>query len=268
MSLTTFFDEQPVFTREQAQRRLAAGTGNKRSPRTVDSLLTYHLRQGRVLRVRRGLYVAVPRGISAEHFSPDPYLVAAKAATDAVLSYHTALELRGRAYSIFATYYFLTEYATRPFHFRGIRFQPVSLPKSLRTPRRRSLGVDNVDHGGVTIKVTSLERTLVDILDRIDLAGGWEEAWRSLELVEYFDIDAVIKYVLALGNATTVAKVGYFLEEHRQKLMVEPKHFKKLERARPKQPCYLQSKSADNVFARRWNLIVPRWLAERHWEEA
>ncbi|MFO7905092.1 MAG: hypothetical protein ACQESR_22640 [Planctomycetota bacterium] len=65
-----------------------------------------------------------------------------------------------------------------------------------------------------------------------------------------------------------MAKVGYFLEEHRQRLMVEPEHFKNLERGRPRQPCYLQSKSADNVLARRWNLIVPRWLAERHWEEA
>ncbi len=45
--------------------------------------------------------------------------------------------------------------------------------------------------------------------------GGWEEIWRSLETVEFFDLDRIVEYVLLLGNATTASKVGYYLEEHR-----------------------------------------------------
>ncbi len=39
-------------------------------------------------------------------------------------------------------------------------------------------------HAGGIVRVTAFERTLVDVLDAPDLGGGWEEVWRSLEMVE------------------------------------------------------------------------------------
>lgn len=44
----------------------------------------------------------------------------------------------------------------------------------------------DMNRSGVNIKVTSLARTIVDVLDRIDLAGGWEEVWRVLDTVTVF----------------------------------------------------------------------------------
>ncbi len=69
--------------------------------------------------------------------------------------------------------------------------------------------------------MTSLERTLVDVLVRPDLGGGWEEVWCSLESAEYFDLEQVTDYTLKLRSAAAVAKVGFFLEQHRDALMVE-----------------------------------------------
>ena len=76
-------------------------------------------------------------------------------------------------------------------------------------------GVLRHRRSGSEMRVTGLERTLVDVLDRPDLTGSWEEIWRSLESLEFFDIEQVIEYVLLLENATTAAKVGFFLERHR-----------------------------------------------------
>ena len=42
-----------------------------------------------------------------------------------------------------------------------------------------------------------------------------------------------------LGNATTAAKVGFFLEQHREPLMVEERHLKQLNQMRSRQPHYL-----------------------------
>ena len=55
-------------------------------------------------------------------------------------------------------------------------------------------------HAGGVVRVTTLERTLVDVLDAPANAGGGEEVWRSLEMVEFFDFDAVISYTLRLGS--------------------------------------------------------------------
>ncbi len=109
---------------------------------------------------------------------------------------------------------------------------------------------------------------MVDVLNRPALSGGWEEIWRSLESVEFFDLDKVVEYALLLGNATTAAKVGFFLEQHREPLMVEEKHLKPLHDLLPKQPHYLdRDKRKSGRLASKWNLVVPRELFERTWTD-
>jgi len=109
---------------------------------------------------------------------------------------------------------------------------------------------------------------LVDVLDRPDLSGSWEEIWRSLESVEFFDLDKVVEYVLLLGNATTNAKVGLFLDQHREALMANEHHLKALHDMSPRQPHYLdRSKRKPGRLVPKWNLVVPREILERTWGE-
>jgi predicted transcriptional regulator of viral defense system len=197
----------------------------------------------------------------------DSFLVAAKSAEDAVLGYHTALEFFGRAYSTFQRLYFLTAAATRPFHFRSIEFRGVPFPRPLVARRKQTFGVKQVPRSGASLRVTTLERTLVDVLDRPELAGGWEEVWRSLDSVEYFDVDLVVEYALLLDNSTTVAKVGYYLEQNQKRLMAETKHLNRLERNRPRKPHYMQPGTRGGELVARWNLIVPSQVTRRTWEE-
>lgn len=265
MRVEEFLRAHPVFTSDEfAQFLCARGSLNES---THNSLLHHHLRQGRVVRVRRGLYATLPPGTSPEAFSPDPFLVAAKFAPDAVLGYHTALEFHGRAYSVHTRYTFLTATAVRELTYRDVTFRPVLFPKALRAQREERYAVNEVDRGGVTVRVTSLERTLVDVLDRPDLAGGWEEAWRSLESVEFFDLAVVVKYALLLDNATTAAKVGFYLEQHRESLMADEGHLRALRARRPKEPHYAQRAHAGaNRFLPEWNLVVPVEVIDRSWE--
>ncbi len=43
------------------------------------------------------------------------------------------------------------------------------------------------------------------------------------------DLDLVVSYALVLKNATTIAKVGYFLETHLEEFSVTKNHLIKLE---------------------------------------
>ena len=118
------------------------------------------------------------------------------------------------------------------------------------------------------VRVTTLERTLVDVLDRPDISGSWEEIWRSLESVEFFDLTQVIDYVLLLNNATTTSKVGFYLEQHREALMVEEPHLQQLKALRPKQPHYMDRKNRSSAsMIPQWNLVVPQEVIERAWAE-
>jgi predicted transcriptional regulator of viral defense system len=264
--LNKFFSRHPVFTVGELADFLAEwGSENQW---TRKALLAHHLKQGHIMRIRRGLYVVVPLGVDPKNCPVDPYLLAAKMTDDAVLAYHTALEFHGRAYSVYERFLYLTGRVLRPMTFRSYHFRGVLIPKTLRDKSKQAFGITVGERAGVNVRVTSLERTLVDLLDRPDLGGSWEEIWRSLESVEFFDLDQVVEYALLLGNATTVAKVGFFLEQHREPLMVDDVHLQPLREHRPRSPHYLvRNSERSGHLVTGWNLIVPAEILERSWAE-
>lgn len=266
MGTDQFFARHPVFTREEfvASRDGAAGS----TGRAPNALLAYHVKRGNLLRVRRGLYAVVPPGSDPDSLPLDGYLLASRMADDAVLGYHTALELHGVAYSSSRRLPYLTQRHARPLLFRSMEFRPVLVPKPLRDERAERFGVALADRAGLEVALTTLERTLVDCLDRTDLAGGWEEAWRSLEAAGFYDLDQVIEYALLLGNRTTIAKVGFFLEEHREQFAVYDEDLARLRQHAPSAPHYIRRHRDESVtLVPGWNLVLPIAVARRSWGE-
>jgi len=260
MSLKDFFAAHPVFRRDEFD-----DYQKDRSHWTRKNSLAYHCKQGRLLLMRRGLYAVVPDGVDPHKFHVDSYLLASKLADDAFLSFHTALEVFNKAYSTFQRYTYGSVRAFHPVTLCGFRFEWTSLSKALIEKSQPYFAITTVERAGLDIRVTSLERTLVDLLDRPNLGGGWEEVYRSLESVEYFDLDTIIEYVHLLGKKTTAAKVGYYLQQHSEELMVEDSHLAELRKLRPKQAFYLE-RGRSGIVVRDWNIVIPEWLANCSWE--
>ena len=258
-----FFATHSVFSHGEFLATLEA---RGRSKATANNLLALHLASGKLLRVRRGLYAVLPRGVNPTMADVDPYLVASRLQDDAVVAYHAALQFHGKAYSLWRKFHYFSSRRTRPFSFRDQQFVSVQAPATLRTLPDIGGGILEVRHAGGLVRVTTLERTLVDVLDAPNKGGGWEEIWRSLEMVEFFDLDAVIAYVRNLGSALAAARVGFFLEQHRETLMVEDKHLDGLRVLAPAQPRYFEQKREPGKLVSRWNLIVPERILKRDWE--
>jgi predicted transcriptional regulator of viral defense system len=266
MKHAAFFREHPVFTGEELDSYLSnmGETGS----RAKESLLTYHRKAGHLVPIRRGLYGVIPPGADPETYLVNPFLVAAKLSGDAILSHHTALQIYGHAYSVREEITYSASYPVARFSFRSHAFRGVRFPHALCSAGEENFGVNTIDQSGMEVSVTSLERTLVDVLDRPDLSGSWEEIYRSLESVQFFDLGIVVEYALLLGNKTTTAKLGFFLEQHSESLMVTDDHLKSLENNLPRQPHYLENtRRQSGKLIKRWNLVVPVELLDRTWGE-
>ena len=264
--LNEFLARHAVFTVDDLDRFLSErGSGNTH---TRKSLLAYHRGKSRIVHVRRGLYATVPWGMDPETTSVDPYLVAARMTGDAVLGYHTALEFHGRAYSVHWRLVYVSATKSLPLTFQSHEFRRAPVPPPLLAKGKEMFGVTHHERSGVKLRVTGHERTMVDALDRPDLTGTWEEIWRSLQSVEFFDLEQVIEYTRLLENATTAAKVGFFLEQHRETLMVEETHLDALRKLRPKQPHHMtRGRPRGCRLVKGWNLMVPDEILNRSWEE-
>jgi len=261
-----FLRNHPVFTVEDLARHLSGG--REQGERAVEALTASWLKSKRIVRVRRGLFATIPPGSEPASYPVDPFLVASKLVPDAVLSHHTALEFHGRAHSVLEEFTYLSLSPLQKITFRGHSFRGTRFPKALVCAGKEGYEVVTSERRGQDLRVTSLERTLVDVLDRPDLAGGWEEIWRSLESVEYFNIDRVVEYARLLENATVNAKLGFFLDQHRDALMVEEQHLAALRVHLPKQPHYMdRTRRKLGRWVAEWNLMVPRDVLHRTWGE-
>lgn len=260
VSSEEFFQIHPVFTHEEYAESRSGG-----SPRTVDSLLRKHVQSGRITRVRRGLYVSVPPGGTAE--TTDPYLVATKVAEDAAVSHHAALQFHGRTYSMWNQVTFLTRGHTRQFQFGPMEYLPVRPPTAVADLPDMGGGIETMLSGGGYVRVCTCERAMVDVLHTPALGGGWEEIWRSLEMIEFLDLNAVISHALRLESATTVARVGLFLQQHRERLFVDTAHLERLASHAPMDPRYLDTSRQPGRLVHPWNLIVPEQVLNQSWGE-
>ena len=261
----TFFARHPVFRHEDFVAEHADRGG--RSRQTSSSVLKQHVAAGRLLHLRRGLYASVPDEVDPTEHQVDPYLLATQLSRDAVVAYHAALQFHGRAYSLWNRFEYSTSVKQKRFRFRETEFVPVQVARALRGRVDLGGGVVEHRHAGGVARVASLERTLVDVLDAPERSGGWEEVWRSLEMVEYFDLDQVLRFTELKKSALMAARVGFFLEQHRQTLMVEPGHLDALRKLAPAQPRYLDSKRESGKLVAKWNLVVPERVLNRSWTE-
>jgi predicted transcriptional regulator of viral defense system len=263
VTVVDFFASHPVFTRQEFASFVQQD--NAKSARTVESHLLRYLGVGRIGRVKRGVYFSAGPGETAEATSVDFLLLASRLTHDAVLAYHTALEAHGYAQSLFERLYYLTTSKAKPVTFRGRAFVPVLPASSLQRERKSFAYSTEVERRGLLCRVTSVERTFVDVLDRPDLSGGVEETWRSLAGIPMLDLDMVLEHVRLMGKATLASKVGFFLEQHREPLSVPATVLEALRKMRPQQPHYLERR-AGGKMARGWNLIVPPAALTGEWE--
>ncbi len=268
MSIAEFFEKNTIFTHAEFKRyAISQGSLNEN---TQKEILAYHLRKKNIVRIRRGLFGSIPLSFreTAESYVTDPYLVAGRINDDAVVAYHSAFDFHGVSYTLSQQMIFLSQQKIQPFVYQQIEFTRLPFPKALVEQKKTNTEVISVDRQGLAIKVTTLERTLVDALDRPEYAGGFEEIWRSATHIPILNFNKMIEYAILLGNATTIAKLGFFLEQFQEQFNVDEKTLKKLQAKKPAGVHYLErSKRESGKFISRWNLMVPQRIIKREWEE-
>jgi predicted transcriptional regulator of viral defense system len=263
MTPEQFLATHKLFTRGDLQAALRAR--GSMSPETVTSHLGRWRRLGRIVQVKQGLYV---RRDGEGQAAPvvDLLALASRMAPDAALAYHTALEAHGHAQSLFEKLTFVTWTKTKPVRFLGRPFVPVRPRALLARAGRSGDWTEPIDRGGMEVKVTTIERTLVDLFDRPGLSGGLDEVWRSCSSITALDLRELEMYLLLLDRPTLTARVGYFLERRAEELAVSSGLLHRLRQQSPRTRAYMDRRRKSRL-AVGWNLMVPEDLVTAEREE-
>lgn len=217
------------------------------------------LNSNRLERIRRGLYAAIPPGGNAP--TVDKLLIASKLRTSYYLGYHTALEFHGCAYSAHSEAYTCVRPKNRftPFTSHGYSFRPV-FTNDLETM------IHEKEYRGHIIRVSSKERTFVECLDRVEHAGGWEEALKSLESLGGLDFEKIRDYMIQTEKQILVRKTGFILELLKKSSIfyehLREETLKEIEEEVHGAPTYL-IRGVEGHLNPRWRLYVPTGFEEK-----
>ena len=259
-----FFSAHPVFSRAE----YAAAVGRRPQDRVVTAMLAQHLKSGNIRRVARGVFASVPKHADAGKWSVDRFLAASRLRRGGVIAYHSALELHGYAYTEGHDVQVIAQGQPGVFEAAGFTCRFVKLPRGFAQQNSTLAdGVTSVDRLGLNVSVTAIERTIVDVFDRYDLAGGAEEIFNSLDLVVRVDSAALFRYACALRNATAAGATGFWLEREQERLGVPDNVLEEFRMLMPSQARYaLGATSGEGRMAKGWNVILPIHIVERRFE--
>ena len=117
------------------------------------------------------------------------------------MAYHSALEYHGIANQVFNMLYFCSITRIQSFENGGVEYNRIKPPKA-------TSGILKTEIYSA-VRVTDLERTIVDCIDRLDLAGGIEEILTAVSACAYLNNDKLKKYLDEYGEKYLYQKAGY-----------------------------------------------------------
>jgi predicted transcriptional regulator of viral defense system len=221
-------------------------TGNRE---TAHSVIEAYKKKKWIESVRRDLFVA----ISLETKQPvlNRYAIASHAVAGAYVSHHSAFEYHGLANQVYYEVYVAAPSRFREFEYNGITYRCVSLPLA-----------DGVEIKADKVRVTDLERSVIDGINDFDKAGGLEELLRCVSLIPYLSHEKLANYLCKYNKAFLYQKTGYLLEHFKDALKLPDIFFASCQSKTPQSKRYLypRLRNEPHMLCRQWALYVPEDL--------
>lgn len=256
-----FLESHEVFTLDEFLAAVDPTVGE----RTRYLNLRNAVKRNQAVRLTHGLY-ASNLGTYRDRV-PNPLLVASKCATDALPAYHSALEAHGVAHTPSRTVYFTATRRTTGFEVRGYRFRQVAPPRGARDLPALATFVSRTRVGEAVVAVTDRERTLVDCLARLDLAGGLEELLRSAGGFTTVVSERVAAYTRLLGSPTFTARAGWLMSVQADAWRATPEPLAAMRQSLGRGTYWLERRrpGVEYRFVPDWRLYVPASATLREW---
>ena len=170
------------------------------SVRSMQTKLKALIEVGRIAKIKNGLYATV-NPLTGDVFA-SRFEIASALFENACVAYHSALEFHGLGNQMFSEVQVFTEKRNIPFEYNGLEYKFFSYTAKC--------GIMRLEQN-VEIVVTDLERTVVDCIDRIDLAGGLEELVTALNGITHLDEQALLSYLKEYNKKFVYKKTEFLL---------------------------------------------------------
>lgn len=207
--------------------------------------------QGIVKPIRRNLYAAIDPATDAPMC--DKFELSSKITTTSYVGWHTAFEFHGVAHQPFYNAYVGSLNRFKAFSFEETDFTYCAAPL---VPSKENGIVSPM--GNPYVRVTDLERTVIDCCDRIERAGGIEELLHCMESISLLDETKLEKYLTLYNKAFLYQKAGFVLEYTKEFHHTSDSFIEMCRTKGALHTKHLTSTGDSDTYSCRWKLYVPK----------
>lgn len=235
----------PVFSIDEVKQL----TENEK---TAYSQLNRLMKKGLVKKVRKNIYSVV--NPTTGLIVATRYQIACAITNTAYLSHYSAFEYYGLANQVFYEVYVSSETKFNHFEYDNVTYKYVA--------SRMEEGI--VEAKNTTgVRITDLERTVIDSIRDFNKIGGFEELLSCLEGVQYLDEIKLKRYLDIYNTQGLYQKVGYLLDYYRKEMQLSKEFVEYCKTKIGKSKRYLVNEAKeDSYYNSEWGLMVPEGLFE------
>jgi hypothetical protein len=230
----------PVFTIDEVNKL----TGNVK---TAYSQLRRLIKKGLVKKVRNNIYSVV--NPVTDQIVATRYQIACSITDTAYISHHSAFEYHGVANQVFYEVYVSSETKFNSFDYDDVTYKYVaSRIREGITEAKNTTGV----------RLTDLERTVVDSIRDFQKIGGFEELLHCLESIPYLDETKLLNYLEVNNIQGLYQRVGYLLQYFQKNMQLSNGFIDACKEKIGKSKRYLLNDANTRCkYISEWELMVP-----------
>jgi predicted transcriptional regulator of viral defense system len=209
-------------------------------------LLRRYKQKGLILKVRRDLYVVADLATKASIASR--YEIGSQINSSSYLSHHAALEYHGLGHQLFYEIQVSSKERFSNFEFNGIRYiySESKFDDGVITP--------NTD---TFIRVTDLERTIIDCINQMDRSGGLEEMLECFALITYVNENKLFEYLGQYNKQVLYQKSGFILSYFQNEMKISDSFINFCKSKTGKSTSYLTDDHQSVKYYNEWKLYAP-----------
>ena len=220
--------------------------------KTAYSQLDRLMKKGLVKKIRRNIYSVVNPATGV--IVGNPYQIACAITNTAYISHHSAFEYYGFANQVFYEVYVSSETKFNHFDYDHVTYKYIA-------SRMKEGVVEAKNTTGV--RITDLERTVIDSIRDFNKIGGFEELINCLEGVHYLDEKKLKRYIDIYNTQGLYQKAGFLLDHYRKEMQLSKEFVEYCKSKIGKSKRYLVSEFKENSYYNsEWELMVPKGLFE------
>ncbi len=204
--------------------------------------LQNYLKKGLVKRIRHNLYS--PISFETNECIADKFLIGSKVTETSFISHHSAFEFYGYYNQVYNIVNVSSISKFKSFEFEKNKFSLIKVSSDDFVENIRG------------VKVSSIERTIVDSIKDSGKYIELEETLNCIKLIPYISLKDILNYLEQINSKMLYKKVGMILSLFKNQFNISESFFKKCHEVSDSVKGYFDKNKGAHVYNSEWKIFI------------